>query len=45
MIIAHLKRNLYDSKREKERAVAYAAQSRKVLKNVIKMREVAIEDN
>jgi hypothetical protein len=45
MIIAHLKRNLYDSKREKERAVAYAAQSRKIITNVIKMREIAIEDN
>ena len=39
-----LKRNIFDGKREKERLVAQNAQSKKILKNSIQIKEMATED-
>ena len=45
MLIAHLKRNLNELKRDKENMVKEVCQSRKILGNMLRMKEIAIEDN
>ena len=45
MLIAHLKRSINETKKEKENIVRQVCQSKKILNNLKGMKEIAIEDN